>query len=571
MNYFKVIFLVTSLYFIVAINSNGQLLKDKYRFTQQDTLRGTINENRKWWNVVHYALMVQPDFTNFTLKGKNTITFRVVDNITDRMQIDLQEPMTIENVYLDQKKVSFYNYGNVWYILLDNKQLDIKYHKKNDSQNVLHTLEINYYGVPKPALHPPWDGGIVWNKDKNGNPWIGTACQGLGASSWWPCKDHLSDKPDSASIEVRIPDTLMNISNGRLVSVVKHNDRTHSWKWKVSNPINNYNLTMNIGKYAHWSDTIQGEHGLLSLDYYVLEYELENAKKQFTQTKPMIKAFENWFGPYPFYEDGYKIVQSSYLGMEHQSAIAYGNNFKNGYQGKDLSKTGQGLKWDFILVHESGHEWFGNNISCKDVADMWISEGFTNYSECLYMHDIFGSSDANEYIIGLRNNVINDKKIIGPYGVNKEGSSDMYYKASNMLHTIRQIVDNDSLFRIVLRKMNNQFRYSTITTDEIESFVIKETGKPLQKVFDQYLRSVQIPVLQYYIQQNISGNQLLIRWDQTVKDFNMPIKVPISLKEYRWVNPTNEWNIIPEIALQPDEFRALLDRNFYIEYKWVKP
>ena len=546
-------------------------MKKKNAFTQQDSLRGTINDNRKWWDVVHYALEVQPDFNKFTLKGINTISFRVVDKVTNLMQIDLQEPMTIDKIYLDNKLVNFNNQGNVWYVLLDKHQFTRRKNKKGKLQNTVHQLEIHYHGVPKPALHPPWDGGVVWSKDKNGNPWIGTACQGLGASSWWPCKDHQSDKPDSASIEVRIPDTLMNISNGRLVSIINNNDRTQTWKWKVSNPINTYNLTMNIGKYAHWNDTLWGENGLLNLDYYVLEYEIEKAKKQFVQTKPMIRAFENWFGPYPFYKDGYKIVQTSYLGMEHQSAIAYGNNFENGYDGNDLSKTGQGMKWDFILVHESGHEWFGNNITSKDVADMWIHEGFTNYSECLYMNDVFGRNNANEYIIGLRNKVMNDKPVIGPYGVNKEGSSDMYYKASNMLHTIRQIVDNDSLFRVVLRKMNQQFQHSTTTTQEIESFLIEETGKPLQKIFDQYLRTVKIPVLEYYFSANNGVNDLYLRWQNTVESFSMPIKIPFSKDEKKWITPSTVWTTVSGITINADEFKLQLDRNFYIEYKIRKP
>jgi aminopeptidase N len=540
-------------------------------FTQEDSLRGTVNENRKWWDVVHYALEVQPDFSNFSLKGINTITFRVIDKVANRMQIDLQEPMIIDKIYLDNKLVSFNNDGNVWYILLGKHSIARNKPNKEATQNTIHKLEIHYHGVPKPALHPPWDGGVVWSKDKKGNPWIGTACQGLGASSWWPCKDHQSDKPDSVSIEVRISDTLMNISNGRLASVIRHKDRTNSWKWIVSKPINTYNLTMNIGKYAHWNDTLWGENGLLHLDYYVLEYEIEKAKKQFAQTKPMLRAFENWFGPYPFYKDGYKIVQTSYLGMEHQTAIAYGNNFQNGYNGRDLSKTGQGMKWDFILVHESGHEWFGNNITSKDVADMWIHEGFTNYSECLYMNDVFGQNDANEYIIGLRNNVMNDKPVIGPYGVNKEGSSDMYYKASNMLHTIRQIVDNDSIFRAMLRKMNQQFQYSTTTTQDIESFLIQETGKPLKKVFDQYLRTVKIPVLEYYFSANNGATDLYLRWQNTIEGFNMPLKIPVSKDEMKWVTPSAEWIKVAGISMSTDEFISQLDRNFYIEYKTRKP
>jgi aminopeptidase N len=303
----------------------------------------------------------------------------------------------------------------------------------------------------------------------------------------------------------------------------------------------------------------------------VLEYEKEKAQKQFTQAKPMLNAFEYWLGPYPFYEDGYKVVQTSYLGMEHQSAIAYGNGFANGYKGRDLSKTGQGLKWDFILIHESGHEWFGNNITSEDVADMWIHEGFTNYAEGLFMQKVFDSTSAVEYIIGLRNNVLNDKPVIGPYGVNKEGSSDMYYKASNMLHTIRQVVDNDDVFRRMLRKMSNTFRHRTITTREIESFIIHETGRPLQKIFDQYLRTTQIPILEYDWLENENGYVCLVRWENTIENFDMPVKIPVSMSEYRWVTPTREWQAVSGVKITKDDFKKRLDPNFYIEYKLRKP
>ena len=557
---------------ILIHNADAQLMKEKINFTYQDTLRGMLNADRSWWDVIHYALKVQPDFRKFTISGSNTITFKIIGNVGERMQIDLQSPMQIDEVYLDNNKVTFFNEGNVWYVRLTKNDLqNISGKRSTKMMHNLHQLTINFHGVPKPALHPPWDGGVVWQKDGNGNPWIGVACQGLGASSWWPCKDHQSDKPDSASIEVRVPDSLMNISNGRLTSLTKHADQTSSWKWNVSNPINSYNLTMNVGKYAHWSDTMMGEKGILTIDYYVLENEVEKAKKQFAQTKPMLKAFEYWFGPYPFYEDGYKIIQTSYLGMEHQSAIAYGNNFVNGYKGEDLSKTGQGLKWDFILVHESGHEWYGNNINSKDLADMWIHEGFTNYAECLYMNEVFGKSEANEYIIGLRDNVLNDKPIIGPYNVNTEGSADMYYKASNMLHTIRHVIYNDSIFRNLLRKMNQQYKFGSVTTQEIESFIIQETGKNLKKIFDQYLRTTQIPTLEYFLEQTTEKHRLFYRWSNVIDGFNMPVRLPISLKGYEWVIPDRSWKSIAVIDISNETLGNLLDNNFYIEYKVRKP
>jgi aminopeptidase N len=327
---------------------------------------------------------------------------------------------------------------------------------------------------------------------------------------------------------------------------------------------------MNIGKYAHWQDTLMGKGGLLTLDFYVLEDDVEKAKQQFKQTKPMLHAFEYWLGAYPFYEDGYKLVHTSYLGMEHQSAIAYGNDFKNGYKGEDLSETGQGLKWDFIVVHESGHEWFGNNITSTDVADMWIHEGFTNYAECLYMNNIFDKQSANEYIIGLRKRVQNDKPVIGPYHVNKEGSADMYYKASNMLHTIRQIIDNDTIFRNILIKLNQQYRYSTVTTQMIEKDFSVLSGKNLQKIFNQYLRTTQIPILEYKLEENSSGKELLYRWTNCIDGFDMMIKLPVGRNTYQWVQPDISWKSIRADTMNKEDLEQSLDSNFYVEYKHAK-
>jgi aminopeptidase N len=550
------IYLLTS---ILLLKGNAQLLTNKDKHTRQDTLRGMLNKHRTWWDVNHYDLKIQPDINKFTIKGSNKISFTVVDKPSGTMQIDLQEPLTIYKVLFDNKAISYKNDGNVWYLKIP------KHIKKEERHDVI----IFFQGVPKPALHPPWDGGIVWKKDKLGNPWIGTACQGLGASSWWPCKDHQSDKPDSATIHITVPDTLMNISNGRLRSVTANSNNTKTWSWHVSNPINTYNLTMNIGKYGHWQDSFDGLNGVLTLDYYVLEKNLDKAKKQFEQTRPMLRAFEYWFGAYPFYEDGYKIVETPYLGMEHQSAIAYGNDFINGYNGKDLSKTGQGLKWDFILVHESGHEWFGNSITTKDVADMWVHEGFTNYSECLYMNAVFDQPSANEYIIGLRGNVQNDKPIIGPYHVNKEGSGDMYYKASNMLHTIRQLSDNDSIFRAMLIAMNTQYRHTTVTTQVIEEFMSTFLGISLNKVFDQYLRTTQIPVLEYKFEKESNSQKIFYRWAYCVDEFDMKIKIPVRKDTASWVHPSREWQSI--VVNFPDSvaINQLWDPNFYVEYKQV--
>ncbi len=550
----------------IIYSASAQFEKPKV-FTHQDTLRGTITPERAWWDVVMYDLHVTPNFGNFTISGSNTISFRLVKKAGKRMQIDLQEPLTIDSAYLNNVPVKYVRDGHAWFIIMPGKKLP----KSINGNENIHQLKLYYHGVPKPALNAPWDGGVVWKKDKNGNPWIGTACQNLGASVWWPCKDHQSDEPDSTQISITVPDTLMNISNGRLRNVSASVNGMKTWTWFVSKPINNYDITMNVGKYAHFSDTLMGEKGKLDLDYYVLEYNLDKAKKQFEQVKPMIHAFEYWFGPYPFYEDGYKLVESHYLGMEHQSAVAYGNGFQNGYRGRDMSGTGWGLKWDFIIIHESGHEWFGNGITSKDIADMWVHEGFTNYSETLFTDYYYGTDAGNAYVQGIRRGIRNDIPIIGKYNVNDEGSGDMYPKAANMLHMIRQIIGDKSTFRMLLRDMNDKYRYKTVTSAEIEDFISKRTGYNLSKVFDQYLRTTQVPTLEYYLSAENGSQLLYYRWSDCIKGFNMPILLPgNSSPKYGLMLATETWQKMRVNFKDDEDISKLMDKNFYVNYKKVK-
>lgn len=551
--------------------AQAQIFKKTDQFTKQDTLRGSITPERAWWDVVMYDLQVNPDFTNFTVSGANTIYFKIVKSPAAKMQIDLQEPLTIDSAWLNDIAVTFSREGNAWFIDLPKGKIPKSLPQNQYKNGPLQQLKLVYHGVPKPALNAPWDGGVVWKKDEKGNPWINVACQGLGASVWWPCKDHQSDEPDSTQISIITPDTLMNISNGRLRNISAAVNGFKTWTWFVSKPINIYNITMNIGKYAHFKDTLMGENGKLDLDYYVMEYNLEKAKKQFEIVKPMLHAFEYWFGPYPFYEDGYKLVESHHLGMEHQSAVAYGNKFQNGYRGRDLSGTGWGMKWDFIVVHETGHEWFGNNISTKDVADMWVHEGFTNYSETLFLDYVYGTEAGNTYVQGIRRNIQNDKPIIGTYNVNSEGSGDMYYKASNMIHTIRQIIGDKSTFRLLLRDMNEKYRHKTVTGAEIEDFISKRTGFNLSKVFDQYLRTTQVPVLEYYLETGSGMQTLYYRWANCIKGFNMPISLPgNSNGKYGLMLATEQWQKMRTNFKEGDDLQKLMDKNFYVNYKKVK-
>lgn len=486
------------------------------QFSHADSLRGAYGSSRDWWNLTHYDLHVTFDLENKEIQGKNVITFSSAGQGSFEgriLQIDLQQPMVIDSAVIGRKLVAAKD------IVRDGNAYLIRY-EEEEAGATKHQLTVYFHGKPRVAKRAPWDGGIIWTKDPNGKPWVTVACQGQGASVWFPCKDSQYDEPDKGvSMHYTCPSDLVCVSNGIFTGKEVNNMGQSTYSWKVTNPINNYCMIPYIGDYVNMHEHFNGEKGKLEIDYWVLRGNEEKAKKQFQDAPRTLKALEYWFGPYPFYEDGYKLVEAPHLGMEHQSAVAYGNNFKNGYLGTDLSNTGVGLKWDFIIVHESGHEWYGNNITSKDIADMWIHEGFTCYSETLFTDYWFGKEDADNYCRGLRKNILNDKPIIGPYGVNTEGSGDMYYKGANMLHTIRTLYGNDSLFRGMLRKMNADFYHQTVTTRQIEQFMTDQLGMDLSKIFDQYLRSKNPPTLQL----KYSKKKVKYRWINSVKDFNMPI------------------------------------------------
>ena len=543
-----------SLLIIISVNA---------QFTHQDTLRGSNGQGRDWWDVMTYKIQVTPDYNTKSITGSNEITFKVTKQPKNMMmQIDLQKPLSIDNVSLDGKKISkIKREGNVYWINLEKKKFNIS---GSGGMEQVYKLSISYHGNPVVAKRPPWDGGWIFTKDAKGRSWMSVACQGLGASAWYPCKDYQADEPDfGALVTMKVPDPLVAVSNGKLVSDKTENNMRKE-VWGITNPINNYNIIPYIGKYVNWKETYEGEKGKLECDYWVLDYNLEKAKEQFKQVPMMLKAFEHWFGPYPFYEDGYKLIEAPHLGMEHQSAVAYGNGFKNGYRERDLSGSaaGWGLKWDFIIVHESGHEWFANNITTVDIADMWVHEGFTNYSETLFTEYYYGKEAGSDYCIGTRKLIENDKPIVGPYGVNKEGSSDMYYKGGNMLHTIRQVINDDEKFRAILRGLNSKFYHSVVTTNQIESYMSEQSGKDLSKIFDQYLRTTKIPELEY----KYTGDNMYYRWSNCVQGFNMPVKLD-GIDD--WLKATTEWKTVAVTAgILKDGLK--IDRNFYITVKKIE-
>lgn len=533
---------------LISITTNAQVLNNKQEFTRQDSLRGTNNEFRNWWDVKKYKVSVEPDYQSKSIKGKTTITFdKTTPQQSDLLQIDLQDPMMVSAVKLNGKKISdFKRDGNVYFI---NVGKNIK--------NTSNQLELEYNGNPRVAVRAPWDGGWIFAKDEKGRDWMSVAVQGLGASAWFPNKDYLGDEPDNGmELEIITPKDLVGVGNGRLVSKKEKNGKTTS-TWKVVNPINNYNIIPYIGHYVNFKDTFEGEKGKLDLDYYVLDYNIDKAKSQFEQAKLMLKSFEHWFGPYPFYEDSFKIVEAPHLGMEHQSGIAYGNKFENGYLGRDLSGSGWGLKWDFIIVHEAGHEWFGNNITEKDVADMWIHEAFTAYSETLFTETYYGKDAASEYVRGTRKAIQNDIPIIGVYGVNQEGSGDMYYKGANMIHTLRTWMNNDEKFRQMLRGLNKEFYHQTVTTEQIENYIAKFSGLNLNTFFNQYLRTIKVPTLE--LKQN--GNKVEYRYTNVVDGFAMPLRLKDSDVT---INPTTNWQTINNSTITK-AIDVTINPNYYID------
>ncbi len=501
---------------------------------------------------MHYDLAITVDPESQTLVGTNRIAFTVLKP-GQKMQIDLQKPLEITSIKRGTTELTFQRDGNVYWIEFPEEL----------ATGTETSIDIAYKGKPKVAVRPPWDGGIDWGKDENGNHFIATACQGIGASVWWPLKDHGYDEPDQGmAIRVTVPENLVAVANGRLEKT-DHNQaqKLKTYHWKVTNPINSYGVNMNIGNYVNFTETFEGEGGPLDVSYWVLNHQRKTAEKHFQEVPRTLKAFEHWFGKYPFYEDSYKLVVVPYLGMEHQSSVTYGNGFQNGYRGRDLSETGVGLKFDFIIVHESGHEWFGNNVSMKDAADMWIHESFTNYSENLFVEYHFTKQEGHDYVIGCRKLIQNDKPIIGPYNVNGRGSSgDMYYKGGNMLHTMRHIVNDDEKWRSVLRGINENFWHKTITTAEIEGYLSKQSGVDFSKFFEQYLRTTKIPVLSY----QIKGNSLTYHFENVVAEFSVPVKIRLNGSQEVWLTPTEK----PQTLTNDSDIRKFeLDRNFYMDTK----
>jgi len=485
-----------------------------FAYKHADTLRGSNGRGRDWWDVKHYKLTVDVDIPGKQISGSNEITLSILKTPSDSLQLDLQQPLELDSVVCEGHKVNAVREGNVYWIT------NAFTAWRQGEEKVLKAW---YHGSPRHARNPPWDGGFSWLFDSTGRDWVAVSCQGLGASVWWPCKDAQWDEPDNGmDIYFQVPSGLQCVSNGRLkeTTVNEHIGKSE-WHWQVKNPINNYDVTVYIGNYVTWHDTLKGENGVLDLDFWVLRYNEERAKKQFAVVKQMIRSFEYWMGPYPFYEDGYKLVEAPYLGMEHQSAIAYGNKYKMGYLGSDRGSSGIGMNFDYIIIHESGHEWFGNSVTATDIADNWIQEGITTYSESLFTESVLGKDKGMEYCRGEWSNIINNIPIIGDYGVNNEGSGDMYDKGAAIMYMVRKLIGNDEQFRGILRGLSKTFYHKTATTQQVEEYISKGAGLDLKAFFDQYLRTTKIPEVEYYIK----DGQFYYRFNNVVDGFSLPIRI----------------------------------------------
>jgi len=521
--------------------------QDTTRYTHADTLRGSNGPARAWWDVAFYDLRVRVNPADSSIRGSNGITYRVLQPAQE-MQIDLQVPLEVDSIVQDRRRLASRRDGNAFFVTLAARQ------RAGD----LKTVTVWYHGKPRAARRPPWDGGFIWGTDSLGNRWVATANEGLGASVWWPNKDHLADEPDSQRIAITVPDPMVDVSNGRLRGTTHNADSTTTFEWFVTEPINNYDVSVNAGSYAHYADTLAGEAGPLTMDFWPLAYHLDAARRQFRQATPMLRCFERWFGPYPWYADGYKLVEAPHLGMEHQSAVAYGNRFQNGYLGRDLSRTGLGLQWDFIIVHESAHEWWGNNISAQDHADMWVHESFANYAEGIYTECQLGRTAGAAYAIGTRVGIRNDRPIVPAFGLNAQGSGDMYPKGGNLLHTIRQVVDDDAKWRGILRGLNATFRHRTVTGRQVQEYISREAGIDLGRVFAQYLTTTMVPAFEF----KVEGTTLSYRWANVVAGFDMPLRVNVPGLGTLVLRPTEAWQTMP--VGSPRAAELTVDDNFYV-------
>jgi aminopeptidase N len=509
--------------------------------TRGDVLRGEYGRYRANNDLLSYTLDVRVDPERKFLSGKNTIRFRMLQDDT-RIQLDLYANLGVDRIALGAAPLKYTREVNAVFV-------DFPETLRSGRE---YSIEFHYSGTP---LETGRFGGITFRKDPQGNHWINTACEGEGASIWWPNKDQWRDEPEGMELRVAIPNTLVDVSNGRFLGKTDLGDGYTRWDWRIHYPINSYNVSLNIGNYVHFGEKM----GDLTLDYYVLPGSLARAKVQFAQAKPMIEAFEKVFGEYPFKKDGFKLIEVPYSGMEHQSAVTYGNRWANGYLERDWTGVGVSLKFDFIIIHESAHEWFGNAVSAADVSDMWIQEGWTTYLEVVYVEQVFGYEDALKYVNGYKEKVRNGEPIITQRGIHRSPQQDQYFKGALFLHTLRSVVNDDVKWWAALGDVYQKFKYQNIMTEELLQFMNTRLGMNLTPVFNQYLRRASLPTLELAFDDK--EGTVAYRWRADERDFAMPVRVGLRDK-WQTIVPTSDWKVMPT-TMPKDQFDVATDL-FYV-------
>ncbi len=543
----KYLLLLTLLYTTATMVEGQTDFFHGHTFSRADTLRGSLRPERNCYDVTFYELDIEVDERKQAIAGSVAIHFRVVEDFT-RLQIDLFDNMVIDRILHQGAPLPYVREHNAVFVQFPAPQV----------AGTTGSIEVVYHGQPLAAQNAPWDGGFVWAKDSRGRPWTAVACEGTGASLWWPNKDHLSDEPDSMRISLTVDKAQMAIANGNLRSVEQRGDKTQ-YNWFVGYPIDNYNVTVNIGRYAAFDDRYfsPADGDTLELDYYVMDYNLDVARKHFKQVQPMLACYEQYLGKYPFWNDGFAMVETPYLGMEHQGAIAYGNRFMRGYLGGMIPRD---MDWDYIIIHEAGHEYYGNSIGCADMAEMWIQESFTTYLESVYVECTMGYPDAVRYLAGQRAFIANKEPIIGPIGVNFDhwAHSDHYFKGAWMLHTLRHAIADDTLWWDIFKGFYQQHQQTRITTADFVTYVNSRTGRSWDAFFRQYLSFPSIPTLEYKLTPKGKNLQVAYRWKADVPGFDMPIQVGKKGK-LMTLSPTTEWQETTVFQATPDEFMVAKD------------
>jgi aminopeptidase N len=511
--------------------------------TRTDILRGEYGRYRANNDLLHYALEVRVDPDKKFLVGKNAIRFKMLADDT-RIQVDLYANLSVDRIVHGSTPVKYTRELNAVFI-------DFPQTLRAGRE---YTIEFHYSGMPQETGR---FGGIAFRKDPDGNHWINTACEGEGSSIWWPSKDQWRDEPDDGmDLRVAVPSDLVDVSNGRFLGKTDLGDGYTRWDWRIHYPINSYNVSLNIGKYVQFAEKM----GDLTLDYFVLPGNLEHARRQFAQAKPMIDVFEKVFGEYPFVKDGFKLIEVPYSGMEHQSAVTYGNRWANGYLERDWTGVGVSLKFDFIIIHESAHEWFGNAVSAADVSDMWIQEGWATYLEAIYVEHLFGHDDALKYINGYKDKVRNTDPIITQRGIHRSPPADQYFKGALLLHTLRNVVADDAKWWAALRDLYQKFRYQNIMTEALVEFMNTRLGTDLTPIFNQYLRRTALPVLELAF--NAEEKTVAYRWKADERAFAMPIRVGVP-GQWQTIRPTVDWQIMP-MTLAAEQFQVATDL-YYVD------